>query len=178
MWNEHLQEVSKELVTTLHELPVNKLMGVLKIIKKKLTGNPAPEKQVLTSPNHEWLLPPGDLQRVPAIIPPTQRVEQRVVDEVPTLQRVTEAPPIMVAPNPTAQHTLKLTKWTHMRQMQNNTSGTILTITQAPSMQQPLPPPILAPTTAAPPQSPHTNATQIPPTCIPGVHFQPIQGGI
>ncbi len=44
MWNEHLQEVSEELVTTLHELPVNKQMGVLKTIKKKLKGNPKPEK--------------------------------------------------------------------------------------------------------------------------------------
>jgi hypothetical protein len=102
MWNAHLQEVFEELVTTLHKLPVNKQMGVLKTIKKKLKSNPEPEKQVLTSPNHEWLLPPGDLQRVPTIIPPAQRVEQRVADDVPTLQRITEAPPIMAAPNPTA----------------------------------------------------------------------------
>ncbi len=52
---------------------------------------------------------PATFKGLPAIIPPTQRVEQRVANNVPTLQCVTKAPPIIGAPNPTARRVLKLT---------------------------------------------------------------------
>ncbi len=95
MWNEHLQEVPEELVMTLHKLPVEKCVKVLSDIKNKLSiGTPSKDKQPLTSLNHEWLLPPGDLQRVPAVIQPEQRMEQRVDTThppfVPALQRFTD----------------------------------------------------------------------------------------
>jgi hypothetical protein len=118
MWNEHLQEVSEELVTMLHKLPVEKRVKVLSDIKNKLSiGVPSKDKRQLTSLNHKWNLPPIDLQRVPAVIPPEQRVEQRGDTThppfVPALQLLTEAPPIMAAPNRTARRVLKLTRRSH-----------------------------------------------------------------
>jgi hypothetical protein len=168
---------------TLHELPVNKQLGALTDIKNKLTFDcPSTTKQTLTRPTHEWLLPPVNLQRVPPGIPPTQRVEQRVASthhvDTPLLQRVTEAPTIMAAPNPTARRTLELTKQTHARHTCNNTPGIIPAITRTPSTQRHSSTPILAPATAMPHQSPHTTAALVPPTCIPRVRFQRIQGGI
>jgi hypothetical protein len=134
MWNKHLQEVSEDLVTMLHKLPVEKRVKVLSDIKNKLLiGTPSKDKQQLTSLNHKWILTPGDLQRVPAVIPPEQRVEQRVDTThppfVPALQWLTEAPPIMVAPNPTARHVLKLRRQMHSQHTRNNTPGSVPAIT-------------------------------------------------
>jgi hypothetical protein len=71
MWKEHLQEVTDKLVTTLKELPIPKLSGVLADIKSRLAiDTPQASKRTLTSHTHEWLLPPGDLQRVPVVTHP------------------------------------------------------------------------------------------------------------
>jgi hypothetical protein len=112
MWNKHLQEVIDELVTTLHELPLETRGCVLKLVTNKLvtrssTGSP----QSLIHMNREWLLPPADLQVMPYIPLPEQWVEQRVIggevkqeiihnDPHPVLTRITDAPPIMAVPNP------------------------------------------------------------------------------
>jgi hypothetical protein len=120
LWNKHLQEVTDELVTTLKELPGPKRSGVLDNIKSRLEINDAQTtKRTLTSHTHKWLLPQGDLQRVPIVAHTEQRVEQRVTpihhSNAPPLKRITEAPPILMAPNPTARRTLKLKKRMHSR---------------------------------------------------------------
>jgi hypothetical protein len=115
MWNEHMQEVTDKLVTTLKELPVPKQSGVLdNIISRLDIDDPQPTKRTLTSHTHKWLLPQGNLQRVPIVIHLEQRVELRVTpyhntNAVP-LQLTSEAPPIISAPNPTAKRTFKLIK--------------------------------------------------------------------
>jgi hypothetical protein len=147
LWNEHHQEVTDKLLTTLKELPVPKRFDVLVNIKSRLDiDNLQPTRRILTSHTHEWLLPQGDIQRVPIVTHPEQRVEQRGTpnhhaNAVP-LQRITEAPPIMVAPNPTAKSTLNLMKGRHSRHTRNNIPGSVLEITHSPSAQQPLPKPI------------------------------------
>jgi hypothetical protein len=112
MWSKHLQEVTDKLVTILKELPVPKRSGVLENIKSRLAIDaPQATKRTLTSHTHKWLLPPGDLQRVPIVTHSEQRVEQRVTPNhhanAAPLQHITEAPPIMAAPNPTANGSLK-----------------------------------------------------------------------
>ncbi len=101
LWNKHLQEVTDKLVTTLKELPGPKRSGVLDNIKSRLEIKDAQTtKRTLTSHTHEWLLLQGNLQRVPFVAHPEQRVEQRVTpiqhsDALP-LKRITEAPPIIM----------------------------------------------------------------------------------
>ncbi len=128
MWNKHLQVVIDELVTMLHEPPPEKRGRVLKLVTNKLatwllTGPP----RSLTHTNHKWLLPSADPQLMPYIPFPEQRVEQRVIrgevqrDNVhnyphPVLIRITNAPPILAAPNLTTKQALKLTKRTHSHQ--------------------------------------------------------------
>ncbi len=60
-----------------------------------------------------------------------QRVEQRLDDATPpnAIRKVTDAPPIMAAPNPSTKQVLKLTKWAHLHTMQNNTPGSVSAIT-------------------------------------------------
>jgi hypothetical protein len=99
LWNEHLQEMTDELVTTLKELPGPKRSGVLDNIESRLEINDAQTtNRTLTSHTHEWLLPQGDLQRLPIVAHPEQRVEQRVTtvyhSDAMSLQCITEAPPI------------------------------------------------------------------------------------
>jgi hypothetical protein len=118
MWNKHLLEVINELVTMLHKLPPEKCLRIMSRITAKLS---APyeniETRSLTYPGHEWLLPRVDVQSAPYVPPPEQRVDQsvkqRVDTNVCTFQRITDAPPIVNAPNPTQKHSLKLTTRTH-----------------------------------------------------------------
>jgi hypothetical protein len=131
----------------LKELPGQKRSGVLDNIKSRLEINDVQTtKRTLTSHTHEWLLPQGNLQKVPIIAHPEQRVEQRVApihhSDAPPLQLITEVPPIMTAPHPTARRTLQLTKQRHSRQTRNNIMGSMLEITRSPSAQWPLPEPI------------------------------------
>jgi hypothetical protein len=132
MWNEHLQEVINELVTMLHELPLDKRIRIMSRIMNKLSAPlVGAEPRQLTYPGHEWLLPRADVQLNPYVPLPVewvvpigeQRVEQRVEQtveptvgiptDVPIFKRITNAPPIMNAPNPTQKCKLKLTKHTH-----------------------------------------------------------------
>ncbi len=179
--------MTDKLVTTLKELPVLKRSRVLDNIKSRLDiGNAQPTKRTLTSNTHKWLLPQGNLQRVPIVAHPEQRVKQRVTpihhaDAAP-LQHITEAPPIMAAPNPTVRRTLKMTKQTHSRQMRNNILGGVPEITRSPSARCPLPAPVPAAMQTSPMlrQLPRTHKQSNPqmPVRIPKIHFRPIPGGI
>lgn len=135
MWNELLQEVVAELVMMLREMPHKKLSCALSLVKEILSAHP-PVRQpcTLTHVNHQWLLPHVNLQRVPYVPPPEQRVEQRVIScedqhmadnnvDPPILTRITDVPPIMAASNPTTKQALKLTKQTHSQQTRNNIPG-------------------------------------------------------
>jgi hypothetical protein len=147
MWNEHLQEVSVELVTTLQKMPAGKQSGVLLDIKSKLALTNLTSKQTLTCAMHDWMLPPGDLQRVPVIPPMEQRVEQRVNDATPpnAIWGVTDEPPFMAAPNPTTTWVLKLTKQSHLHRRQNNLPCSVPAITDIWMNQHPFPIPSPAP---------------------------------
>jgi hypothetical protein len=126
-WNKNLQEVINELVSTIKDMPEDKQRQVLTLVKQKLATLAFDNDRCITNPIHEWLLPPGDIQPLPRRIATTQRVEHRV--EQPATQRVsptpltatipitriTTAPPIMSAPNPTAKRTLKTTLRTHQQ---------------------------------------------------------------
>jgi hypothetical protein len=129
MWDEHLQEVIDELVTTIQEMPQNKRNRVLTLVAEKLAaGQLNNPKRSLMHSKHEWIFPQGDLQRAPYVPPKEQRVpkqrvpKQRVMlddaeqtNNMPPqpLARITNAPPIMLAPNPTTRWALRLTKRTH-----------------------------------------------------------------
>jgi hypothetical protein len=58
--------------------------------------------------------------------------KQRVIDDTPiiTIKRITNAPPIMQARNPTAKRQLKNTPRVHRRQTRNNTPGAVPLITR------------------------------------------------
>jgi hypothetical protein len=63
MWNEHLNKVVDELVTTLHEMTPNKRAHVLTKLLNKIDANSRdPEARTLTAPIHHWTLPDGDIQ--------------------------------------------------------------------------------------------------------------------
>jgi hypothetical protein len=129
MWNEHLQEVIDKLVTTIQEMPLNKRNHVLTLVAEKLAAGQLNDHQhSLTHPGHEWILPQGDLQRALYVPPNEQRVpEQRVPKQRMTLDdaeqtnnmppqplaRITDTPPIMLAPNPATRRALHLMKRTH-----------------------------------------------------------------
>jgi hypothetical protein len=80
-------------------------------------------------------------QRVHEKRVPKQRVPQKSVmleegepakdmsSQLPTLARITDAPPIMSAPNPTTRRELRLTKRTHSWRTRNNIPGSIPLIT-------------------------------------------------
>jgi hypothetical protein len=178
-WNEHLQEVSDEPITTLQEMPAGKQSGVLLEINLKLALTNPTSKRTLTCPMHKWMLPPGDLQRVPAIPPMEQRVEQRVDNATPpnAIWQVTDAPPIMATPNLTTKQVLKLNKRTHSRTTQNNTLGSVPAITNIQTNQRPflIPSPAPLPT---PTRQSLRHQTPITPINIPHLHFQNIPGGI
>jgi hypothetical protein len=141
MWNNHLQEVIDKLVTRLQEMPPEKLNSVLTFVAKKLdAGQLHQPKHSLMHPGHEWILPQGDLKRVPYVPPieqkvPEQRVhKQRVTlkdgepaknvpPQLPTLACITNAPPNMLAPNPTTRRALQLTKCKHSQRTQNTIPG-------------------------------------------------------
>jgi hypothetical protein len=66
LWNEHLQEVVDELVTTLQEMKQNKRTGVLtNIIDKIDTSCRDHDTRIITAPAHQWMLPEGDIQHHP-----------------------------------------------------------------------------------------------------------------
>jgi hypothetical protein len=108
-----------------------------------------------------------------------QRVEHRVDDATPpnAIRRVTDAPPIMAAPNPTTKQVLKLTRWTHSCTMQNNTPGSVPSITNIRTNQGPFPIPNPAPLPAPTRQS-LRHQTPVTPINNPHLRFQNIPSGI
>jgi len=144
--NDHMRELTNKVVSMLKNMTEEKQRRVLTLVKSKLSDamvqleGPA----FLTSPCHAWILPVDNLQRVPQQRVPTQdqqrvapRAEQRVGTSTPDtttlqdLRRMSNAPPIMNAPNPTTKRALQSTKRVHRRITQNNTPGTVPPITPA-----------------------------------------------
>jgi hypothetical protein len=143
--SDHMQELTNEVVSTLKNMTPEKQRRVLMLFQAKLAntsvhpGGPA----FLMSPCHAWILPEEDIQRVPQPRTPTQdqqrvapSAEQRVgttpdITVFHDLCRMSNAPPIMNAPNPTTKRALQSTKRVHRRITQNNVPGTIPPITPA-----------------------------------------------
>ena len=189
---DHMQELTNEVVSTLKNMTAEKQRRVLTLFKSKLSDatNEHEGPAFLTSPCHAWILPEDDLQRMPQLRVPTQdqqrvalSTEQRVgiTPEIPSLQdlrRMSNAPPIMNAPNPTTKRALKSTKRVHRRITRNNIPGTVPPITPA-IPRRPIPP-----ATEATPvqQSPRLGKTAQCihdarlPQRIPKVQFIPIAG--
>jgi hypothetical protein len=164
----------------------NKQRRILTLICSKLAAHGLSSEMapVHTHPFHKWILPVDDPQCTPPstnTIPSKQRVadihgKQRVADtpgkqRVPPgipLQGITNAPPIMTAPNPTKKRTLKNTKQMHLRVTRNNIPGSIPTITKViPARPIPTTPkqqsPRLTPqTTANPRQAPQVCLIPVP----------------
>ncbi len=81
LWNKHLQEVINKLVTTVCDMPLEKQTKVITLIQQKLAPHCKDDTtHTFTNPLHHWILPLGDLQSVPYVPLPEQRVEQRVSD--------------------------------------------------------------------------------------------------
>jgi hypothetical protein len=103
LWNEHLQEVVNELVTTLQEMKPNKRARVLtKIINKIDTSSRDHDARTITAPTHQWMLPEGDIQQHPCV-PPAPSVEQSV-DEDMEEQRVAHSMTRIWMPLQLSQH--------------------------------------------------------------------------
>jgi hypothetical protein len=140
-----MQELTNEVVSTLKNMTPEKQRRVLTLFQAKLADTTVhPEGPAfLSSPCHAWILPEDDLQRVPQIRTPTQEqqrvapsAKQRVgtttgITEIQDLCRMSDAPPIMNAPNPTMKRALKTTKRVHWRLTRNNVPGTVPPITPA-----------------------------------------------
>jgi hypothetical protein len=77
---DHLQELTKEMVSTLGTITAKKQQHVLTLVRAKLSdeticpGGPA----FLASPCHAWILPEDDFQRAPQVVAP-MRDQQRVI---------------------------------------------------------------------------------------------------
>jgi hypothetical protein len=160
-------------------MPPNKCNSVPTLVAEILAaGQLNDPKCSLTHPGHNRILPQEDLQRAPYVPPNEQRVpkqrvpKQRVMldDAEPTnymppqpLARITNAPPIMSALNPTTRRALRLMKRTHSRKTRNNIPGSVpfITIT-APQRHTPLPLPDI-PISTAPWCSTCLHPTPLPP---------------
>jgi hypothetical protein len=107
----------------------------------------------LTNPFHAWILPEDDSQQEPQAAAPTQDQQRMVPSEqqrvgptpemiaIEDLRQMSNAPPIMKAPNPTIKWSLKLTKRVHRQLTRNNVPGTVPPITRAPQWHPPQPVP-------------------------------------
>ncbi len=106
-----------------------------------------------------------------------QRVEQRVA---PPLMQITDAPPIITAPNPTAPQKSKKMKRTHSRLTRNNLPGGVPPIVNLGNRHCIEVPTTPTTPTISPQRSPcHVTLTELViPTRIPKVCFIPIKGGI
>jgi hypothetical protein len=83
------------------------------------------DARTIAATAHQWMLPKGDIQQHP-YVPPAPSVEQRVDEDMEEqrvahpITRITDAPPIITAPNPTAPRQLKKTARTHSRLTRHN----------------------------------------------------------
>ena len=138
----------------LKHMTAEKQRRILTLFKSKLSdATVQPDGPAfLTSPCHAWILPEEDFQRVvPQLQVPTQdqqrvapSAEQRVgttpeITPVQDLRRMSNAPPIMNAPNHTTKRVLKSIKRVHQRITRNNILGTVPPITPA-MPRRPIPP--------------------------------------
>ncbi len=162
--------------------------GISQVNCKLAATQPFDTNQTLTSPVHEWLWPPGDIQRLPQTSPPEQRVEQRVKQrvDVPTLTitmpiaLITNAPAIMRAPNPTTKQALKSTPRMHSCCTRNNIPGSVPPIVQTQN-RRPIPTtpmPVMPSTPLRRPTRFGLKASPIVPTRIQRVRLVPIEGGV
>ena len=173
--SEHLQGLTTEVVDTLSRLTPMKQQQVLTSLKAKLVAqqDTPPSASQVTNPLHEWLLPANDPQLAPRPVLntplPVERVQQTVQQRVPMLRRITDAPPIMAAPNPTNKRLLKATPRSHVRLTRNNTPGSVPAITRS-SPRRPNPIAVLPPpSTTGPPRRSSR---------IPRVKFAAVPGGL
>ncbi len=176
----------------LKNMTPEKQRRVLTLFQAKLANTVVqPERPAfLSSPCHAWILPEEDLQQVPQLRTPMQdqqrvapSAEQRVgptldITAIQDLPRMSNAPPIINAPNLTTKRALKSTKQVHQRITQNNIPGTAPPITST-IPQHPIP----TATAAMPVQrSPRLGKTAQRihdtrlPKRIPKVRFVPING--
>ncbi len=176
MWNENLQEVLGELRTSLQELPPEQRTKIVSVIKNKLDLRaPTQYTRTLTDANHQWLLPRSDIQlnpyiptqdkqRVPIPQPPTSPLDPCTTHTPQHVQRVSDAPPIMQAPNSTQKRTLRRTPRTHMRRTRRNIPGRVPPITPTATRElatvpsDPMPPRRSPRLTAAPPRQTATQS--------------------
>lgn len=143
---------------------------VLTLLNAKLANhNNPPSSDIAT---HEWMLPDDDPQRLPPMLY-NAAGEQRVAHTLPeqrvptpsSLHRITNAPPIMAAPNPTNKWMIKMTPRSHVRVTRNNIPGSVPAIRrQAPVCPNPAPPP--------------KNTTPRRSLRVPKVKFAAIPGGL
>jgi hypothetical protein len=121
-------------------MPANEQRRVVTEVRAKLADDSLPPcgPAFLTSPCHAWMLPNDDHQRAPQGAAPTHvpapEGQQRVgptpeVTPADSLQHMSNAPPIMNAPNPTTRQVLKSIKRVHLRLTRNNVPGTVPPIT-------------------------------------------------
>ncbi len=150
-----------KLAMTLNELlPEQRGKFLTMVFKCLKLGQIDEPTHTLTAPTQAWILPQEDIQINPYVTPPPP-IEQRVLLPTTTIQRITDAPPIMNTPNPTQKQCLKLTKRTHSRGTRNNIPGSVPAITPtAPWHFIPYP---LTPTVVAPRRSPRTTTPATPP---------------
>ena len=141
--SEPMKELTNKVVSTVKNMTAEKQRRVLTLLKSKLSDAMVQHEgpAFLTSPCHAWILPEDDVQRVPQLRVPMQdqqrvapSAEQRVGTtlEITTMQglrRMSNAPPIMNAPNPMTKQVLKSTKRVHQCITRNNVPGTIPPIT-------------------------------------------------
>ena len=128
------------------------------------------------------MLPEGDIQQHP-YIPPAPSIEQRVDEDMEEqrvahpMTRITDAPPIITAPDPTAPRQLKKTAITHSRITRHYIPGSTPHIINIGKRRR-----IEATTTPAPPTiSPRRSKRKVtkPGTTTPQkVRFIPIEGGV
>jgi hypothetical protein len=196
---DQLQEVTKEMISTLTKMPANEQRRVLTEVHAKLADDSLHPCGLafLTSPCHAWMLPNNDHQRAPQEAAPTRvpapEGQQRVgptpeVTPADSLQRMSNAPPIMNVPNPTTRQALKSTKHVNLRLTRNNVPGTVphntytTTILTTDSNQNDTDTPITMATKNAPTNGGHKSpSTMIPQTptrpncrpCVQPQHHQP-----
>ena len=161
----------------------NKRANVLTKIKNNVeTSDRDRNARTITAPTHQWMLPRGDIQHNP-YVPPAPTVEQRVdidADEqrvAHPITRITDAPPIITAPNPTAPRKLKMTARTHSRLTRRNIPGSTPHIVNTEKRRHVEPPTTPTPPTTGPRRSPR-KLTDPASTTPRKVRFIPIAGGI
>jgi hypothetical protein len=120
--HQHLRALTEELANvTTSAGTTAKGRALIKKLQVKINNILTPQASVATPKAQQRVR--EDEQRVRA-------EEQRVIDKTPisTVPRITDAPPIMHAQNPTSKRALKLTPRIHARMTRNNTPGKLLAI--------------------------------------------------